>query len=149
MEVYRITLSKYADTLIAPGTEGRWNSRGRYVIYTAGSKSLACLENLVHRDSEGLKSNFSVLIIRIPEQLKIATIQEKDLPGDWTKMKMAHHTRKIGNEWLQSLKTPILKVPSAIISGENNYLINPAHPHFEKIGIVGKHVFEFDSRLKG
>ena len=148
MEVYRITLAKYAGQLIAPGTEARWNSRGYFVIYTAGSRALACLENLVHRDSEGLKSIFKVIVINIPDEVEITTITETGLPENWTKSNKLHHTRQIGNTWLSSQTSCVLKVPSAVIKGEFNFLINPAHPSFSKIKIKALEEFEFDSRLK-
>ncbi len=148
MEVYRITLAKYAQQLIAPGTEARWNSRGYFVIYTAGSRALACLENLVHRDSEGLKNLFKVIVINIPHEIKITEIPETGLLEDWTKSNNLYQTRQIGNTWLSSLASCVLKVPSAIIKGEFNFLINPSHPAFSKIRISGLEEFEFYSRLK-
>ena len=148
MTVYRITLEKYAHQLMAPGTEARWNSRGYFVIYSAGSRALACLENLVHRDSEGLKNLFRVIVIDIPEGIKIAEILEADLPDDWTKSNNLYKTRQLGNTWLSSLSSCVLKVPSAIIKGEFNYLINPAHSHFASIEIKVIEEFKFDSRLK-
>lgn len=148
MIVYRITLAKYAKKLIAPGTEARWNSRGYFVIYSAGSRALACLENLVHRDSEGLKNLFKVIVIDIPDGIKISEMQEAKLPFDWTKMNNLYATRQVGNDWLRSLNSCVLKVPSAIIKGEFNYLINPAHADFTSIKIKAIEEFEFDSRLK-
>ena len=148
MIVYRITLAKYSHELIAPGTEARWNSRGYFVIYSAGSRALACLENLVHRDSEGLKSLFKIIVIDIPDDIKIAEIQETKLPTEWTKTNNLYATRQAGNDWLRSLNSCVLKVPSAIIKGEFNYLINPAHADFASIEIKVIEEFEFDSRLK-
>ena len=148
MEVYRITLAKYAQQLIAPGTEARWNSRGYFVIYTAGSRALACLENLVHRDSEGLKNLFNVIVINIPDEVEITEIFETDLPSNWTKSNNLHQTRQIGNTWLRSQISCVFKVPSAVIKGEFNFIINPVHPSFSKIKIKALEKFEFDSRLK-
>lgn len=148
MIVYRITLAKYADKLISPGTEARWNSRGYFVIYSAGSRALACLENLVHRDSEGLKNLFKVIVINIPDVINITEIQESELLINWTKMNNLFATRQVGNDWLRSLSSCVLKVPSAIIKGEFNYLINPAHADFASIRIITIEEFEFDSRLK-
>ena len=148
MEVYRITLAKYAQQLIASGTEARWNSRGYFVIYTAGSRALACLENLVHRDSEGLKNLFKVIVINIPDEVEITEIPETDLLENWTKSNNLYKTRQAGNTWLNLHTSCVLKVPSAVIKGEFNFLINPAHPVFSKIKIKALEEFEFDSRLK-
>ncbi len=146
--IYRITLTKYSFSLVSPGTEGRWNSKGYFMIYTAGSRALACLENLVHRNSEGLKENFKVLIIKVPSKIFIPQITEKDLPPDWYQPAGRIITRTLGNDWLRSLNSSIIKVPSAIIKGEYNFLLNPGHKDFEKFCIHRSDDFFFDNRLK-
>ena len=72
MIVYRIsTLTKP----IASGKPARWNSKGNYVIYTSSSRSLTCLENVVHRSGEGLNNLFNVIVIEIPGKIKITKIK--------------------------------------------------------------------------
>ena len=68
MRVYRITLARFSTNLYASGFVARWNSEGTFVIYTAGSRSLACLENLVHRSGEGLDAGFRVPSAIIPQE---------------------------------------------------------------------------------
>lgn len=148
MEVYRIALARFADALISPGSQGRWNSQGRYMIYTAGSRALACLENLVHRDSEGLQQLFKLMEIHIPDQVSTEQIPLDSLPPDWTAYEQQRTTRQLGNSWLQDFSSCVLKVPSAIIPHEHNYLLNPAHPDFKHIQITGTAAFSFDGRLK-
>jgi RES domain-containing protein len=41
----------------------------------------------------------------------------------------------------------VLELPSVIIPGEPNYLLNPAHPNFKKISIGKPEPFSFDQRL--
>jgi RES domain-containing protein len=41
----------------------------------------------------------------------------------------------------------VLELPSVIIRGEPNYLLNPAHPDFRKIVIGKPEPFSFDPRL--
>ncbi len=147
MNIYRITLAEYATALVAPGSQGRWNSYGNKVIYSAATRSLACLENLVHRDGEGLKELFKVMVITLPEHISISELPVKDLPPHWTLYKKQPYTRRIGDAWLQSFESCLLKVPSAIIQYEHNYLINPAHPQFKDIHIAATEDFLFDSRL--
>jgi RES domain-containing protein len=147
MNIYRITLAEYATALVAPGSQGRWNSYGNKVIYTAATRSLACLENLVHRDGEGLKELFKVIVIAVPDIVSVTSLLIDELPADWTLYKKQPYTRHIGDSWLQSFESCILKVPSAIIQHEHNYLINPAHPEFKHIRIAATEDFMFDSRL--
>lgn len=89
MEVYRITLARYADELFAPGFAGRWNRKGQFVIYTAGSRSLACLENLVHRrgiaiEVEDLVATYKVMVIHVPDTLAITRVEMEDLSAEWS-----------------------------------------------------------------
>ncbi len=146
MQVYRITLQKWAKNLYASGRAARWNSDGHFVIYTAGSRSLASLENIVHRSGVGLKQIFEVMLIDIPDDISIQEIKLNDLPKDWPNSYAP--TQKIGNTWLRDRKSAVLKVPSAIIPMEPNFLLNPNHPDFYRIKLVGNENFEFDTRIK-
>lgn len=147
MKVYRITLSHFADKLFAAGKAARWNSNGVFMIYSASSRALACLENLVHRGGEGLDNHFSCMIIDIPDELSILSLDEELLTDDWKDYQNQRMTRYLGDEWVRELSTPVLKVPSAIIPEECNYLMNPAHPEFQKIKLVQIDPFSFDPRL--
>jgi RES domain-containing protein len=147
MTVYRMTLAKYATQLRAPGTAARWNSQGRYVIYTAGSVALACLENLVHRDSAVLQSPFKLLTIDIPDTVSLRSIEEQQLNGNWWAQEFSY-TKQTGDKWLQQMESCVLKVPSAIIHKEYNFLINPAHAEFNQVRLIATEDFCFDRRLK-
>jgi RES domain-containing protein len=147
MEVYRITLSKWADKLVGSGYPARWNSKGKFMVYAASSRALATLENLVHRSGEGLNKNFKVIIINIPKELKVKSIRQSTLDSNWTRFNRVSETRLIGDQWLEDNSSAVMKVPSAIIPDESNYLLNPAHPDFQKISIVKREPFVFDSRL--
>jgi len=148
MLVYRITISKFARSLKGSGFPARWNPVGSYMLYTASSASLACLENLVHRSGEELKNDFKIVCIEIPNALKIETIPIRNLPKNWELFKNYNFTQKQGDEWLKKSKSAILKIPSAIIANEVNFLINPAHRDAKKIKIKSIESFKFDPRLK-
>lgn len=148
MEVYRITRAIYTDRLVASGGAARWNTRGRFVIYTAGSRALACLENVVHRSGEGLQELFRVMVINVPDTLPIDTILLTDLPADWSDYQNYDRCQQRGEAWLLGGAAPVLRVPSAIVSQEWNYLLNPAHPLFSQIELLRTEAFAFDSRLK-
>ncbi len=117
------------------------------MIYTASTRALACLENLVHRSGEGLNRIFKTVEIDIPGSLTIQNVLRTQLKDDWTKRENYFQTRTIGDEWLKEKKSPILRIPSAIIPEEHNYLINPEHPDFQKISIKRISDFLFDNRL--
>ena len=149
MKVFRITHKKWSNELVASGYAARWNSNGFYVIYSAQSCSLACLENLVHRNGLGLDSDFSLITVSIPEKTKKEEVLEKNLPIGWNgKDEKAHILcRRIGDEWIKSQRSCILIVPSAIITNEKNIIINPNHKDFETIKIELVQPFSFDKRL--
>ena len=148
MLVYRIILSKYAGGLFASGNAARWNPNDVGVIYTASSRSLACLENVVHRGAAALTKQFEVLTVNIPDQLKIKTVKFKELPPNWADFDRIHHTQTIGHNWVKNGGSAILQVPSSIINEESNYLFNPAHADFSEIKTVRRQLFVFDSRIK-
>lgn len=147
MNVFRIVRERWSHELRASGNEARWNSEGNLIIYTSASRALACLENFVHRSGENSKQLFATTVIKIPDELKIEEIKLKDLPHDWNDRMNFSITQKTGNDWLTSLSSAVLKVPSAIIPEEFNYLLNPAHNDFRKIRVIRKEVFRFDKRM--
>ncbi|HMH23417.1 MAG TPA: RES family NAD+ phosphorylase [Puia sp.] len=148
MIVFRITLEKYADRLSASGNAARWNSRDIKVIYTAGSRALACLENVVHRSSRGLQGNFRIIQAEIPDNLKITVITKTSLIPDWQNFANMPYTQASGDKWVKEASSAILRVPSVIIPDEFNYILNPAHPDFSRISYLGNEPFTFDGRLK-
>jgi len=40
-----------------------------------------------------------------------------------------------------------VQVPSAVVQGEFNFLLNPAHKDFKKVKILKTEAFAFDKRL--
>ncbi len=148
MLVYRITKAQYADRLTASGGAARWNSRGQFVIYTAASRALACLENVVHRSGEGLNELFRVMVIDIPDTVAIETVEPDTLPADWADFQQYGMCQLRGSDWLMQGKSAVLRVPSAIVPGECNYLLSPAHPDFSQIRLTATEPFRFDPRIK-
>jgi RES domain-containing protein len=147
MFVYRICLSKWSSELKSSGLPARWNSMGKQVIYTAENRSLSCLENLVHRNGLGKNKLYRILIIFVPDNIEIKEITPQQLPKNWKEYLNYSVCQKIGDEWIDSLNSCILKVPSTIITHEHNFLINSLHKDFKKIKIDSKEDFNFDERL--
>jgi RES domain-containing protein len=52
-----------------------------------------------------------------------------------------------GDVWLREQRTPVLKVPSAIIPESSNLLLNPNHPAATEARVTETRRFEFDPRL--
>ena len=148
MEIYRICLAKYAGELVASGNPGRWNLRGQFVIYAAGSRALACLENVVHRSGEGLNNLFKVIRIALPDELLVEELTLADLPPGWQPTSAYAHCQLLGAAWYRRQAAPVLRVPSSIIAHEHNYVLNTRHPDFGQVRIVGHEDFAFDPRIK-
>lgn len=147
MIVYRIAKKEYSTALKASGYAARWNHKGSHVIYTAESRSLACLENLVHRSGEGNNALYRVMIIYVPDHLKTESIEETRLKPGWQKIENYMYCQDIGADWLSAGNSAILKVPSVIIKNEFNFILNPNHTDFKKIKLTGTEDFIFDARF--
>lgn len=148
---WRIVQRRFAkDAFTGEGARrfgGRWNSPGRSLVYTAQSLALAVLEILVHVDSEKLLENYVAIPATIDGHL-IASIHESRLPNNWRAYPTVRATQAIGDEWLAQADSPVLRVPSAVIPEEFNFLINPSHKDFRKLRIGKPRRFRFDPRLK-
>ena len=125
---------------------GRWHSPGRRVVYLAGSLALASLELLVHlRESDVLKA-YRKLPVGIPEHL-VEALDRRDLPSDWARPSLNPANQRTGDRWLDSRESAVLAVPSAVVIGEVNYIVNPAHPDFARLEPGEITDYRYDSRI--
>jgi RES domain-containing protein len=149
LKAWRIVREKYAATAFsgegASKFGGRWNVPGVRMVYTSESQSLAALELLVHLNPP-VYFKYKAFRIQFDESLAEFLMPE-ELPGDWTAEPPSQTTQRFGSRWAQSFRTAILGVPSAIIPAEINYLLNPLHPDYGKIGIGAPEEFAIDRRL--
>ena len=148
MIVYRLTSGEFINDLSGKGAKlygGRWNSFGLPALYTAEHISLAVLEILVHTKNLRTPLNYYLITLEIPENVPLVSIDFKKMKRNW-KDEPAY-LQSMGDEFLTSKQSLVLKVPSAIIEAENNFIINPAHPDIEKIKILNAENFTFDKRL--
>ena len=148
MEVFRISAPRYAQSLTASGVANRWNLAGQYIIYTAATASLACLENVVHRSGEGLASRFAVLRLEVPDTLAVEELTLSDMPPDWQLPSAYARCQPLGAAWYRRQAAAVLRVPSSIIAHEHNYVLNAHHPDFTQVRIAGREEFTFDPRIK-
>lgn len=149
MRVFRLSKHKYANQFIGKGAAksgNRWNSKGTEIIYTAESRALAMAEVAVHLTLATLPSDFVMIEIDIPSNIKIKEVNLKDLTVRWTRHPPIKETQKIGDNFIDANTTFVLKVPSAVVKGDYNYLINLHHPHFKNISIKEITAFPFDQK---
>ena len=147
-EAWRIVKEKHAAAAFsgegAAKTGGRWNSRGVAVVYTSCTRSLAVLESLVHLNPP-VAFNYVAIPLKFVDTL-IETFRPDNLPADWRSEPPPMATKAIGDGWVKAARSVVLALPS-VITGETNYLLNPAHPDFKKITIGKQERFVFDPRL--
>lgn len=150
LSVWRITNKRFAKLAFAgEGARlfgGRWNTPGIPLIYAAESKSLAVLEILVHLDSPDLLQKYVLFEVKIEEAL-VTHLDPGSLPDDWRTDPPPIAAQSIGDDWAKNARSAVLRVPSAIVAGEFNFLLNPRHPDFKKLKIGEPQSFFFDPRL--
>lgn len=147
-----LTRRKYAGTLSGIGASlrgARWNSVGVELIYTASNRALALAEVAVHVSVATLPDDFVMVTIDIPDDISVGPLDSEDLPPDWNIFPYTSKTQRMGDAFVSKNEHCLLCVPSAIVKGEYNLLINPHHPEFGGIHITHIEDFAIDRRLFG
>jgi len=141
---------KYAATDLsgmgAAANPGRWNDDKEPVVYCAPTIAIAVLETAAHIDDAGLPLNRYLVAIEVPDGLW-AQREELDrvrLPATWSVIPAGRASVRIGSEWLSSLRSAILLVPSVIVPEEWASLINPKHPEARAITARVVRLFEYN-----
>jgi len=150
MIVFRLGKKKYKDDLRGTGAEkagGRWNSKGNAVVYTSESRSLCTAEIAVHTPLGNLPTDYYLTTIEIPDTASILELLLSEMPPDWKSFPHAGSTQLMGDQFIQQQQYLVLKVPSVVVQGDCNFLINPVHRNFGAVKIIGNEPFEFDKRL--
>lgn len=150
MIVYRICVEEFSADLSGSGAMrygGRWNTKGNAVLYTSSSCALATVEYAVHLRLGNSQNDFRLVLIEIPDGCVVREIGVDSLDKNWKSFPFHFSTQKLGNDWLKSKESLVLKVPSVVVQREFNCLINPQHEDFLAVKIIGNEPFVFDKRL--
>ena len=151
LTVFRPGKHAYRDLLFSGQgglyASGRWTPRGRPVVYTSASISLAVLEYTVNYRRRGWVPATVLGRAMIPESVRVETISIERLPANWFAASPPPELQVFGGEWLERGTTAVLKVPSAIVTEEWNYLLNPLHMDFGKFRMTTPKPFNFDQRV--
>lgn len=150
MIVYRLAKSKYARDLSGKGAGkagGRWNSKGIDMIYTSESRSLCTVEIAVHTPLGLLPQDYVLITLEIPDDIPVKLISESLLPYQWIAFPHTRLTQEQGDNFILENKFLLLKVPSAVVKGDHNILINPHHADLSLVNIIKVEPFVFDTRL--
>lgn len=150
MMVYRVGRTKYAHDLDGEGARlfgGRWNHKLTPCIYTSESRALALLEYTANVNIDDIPRALSITVFEIDPAFILA-LPVTSLPGDWKAAPVPAATRDFGTALLRKADYGILKIPSAIIEDEFNYLLNPQFRKPLAYSIVSVSDFVYDVRLK-
>lgn len=152
MRLWRIaaeTRRYAADDLSGGGAAahpGRWNDDRQAVVYAAPTIAMAVLETAAHVDGSGLPLNRYLVRIDVPDAVWAARaeLDVSTLPETWSAIPAGRTSVAIGSQWITSLRSAILLVPSVIVPEEQAALINPAHPAAKGFGAAVVRAFDYD-----
>jgi RES domain-containing protein len=148
--VWRLCAAKYAETAFSgDGARlygGRWSPTGVALVYAAESRALAVVEILANVDDAEVL--FDVAWVLVSAEIPTTLIDSPArLPETWRQFPHPPETQALGHAWARAKKSVVLRVPSAVVPGEFNYLLNPAHDDFKRVKFGQPASFAFDPRL--
>lgn len=133
---FRVFAARHAEhALTGEGARlfgGRWNSKGRPVVYAASSLSLALLEIMVQLENFSALANGHAFMELCFDPQMLQTVEPSRLAADVRAMSAAE-CATIGDAWLASGASLALAVPSVVVPVENIYLLNPLHPDMSRV----------------
>jgi RES domain-containing protein len=149
MQVWRLFREHFRSTAFTGAgglyAAGRWNHLGTAMVYTATSRALAALEFFVNLQPIEAPDDLLMAEASVPDAY-VEVIDVDLLSRSWRGLNN-QRCRDLGSEWAQSLRSVALKVPSAVVDGDWNVLVNPKHPDFDKVKIGPAKPFRFDERM--
>lgn len=151
LRAWRLCKQRYAEAAMtgqgARTLGGRWNPVGVPVVYASLSLSLAVLEVFVHMTARAEPGDYVYVATDLNiEQSRAERVDLNKLPRDWNTLENPA-VQAIGAEWAASKRSLALLVPSVIVAGEWNVLINPLHPDAAGLRIAKPVPFQFDPRM--
>ena len=150
MQLFRLSKSLFSNDLSGKGAEltgGRWNSKGVAMIYCSASRALCVTEIAVRVPLGILPTDYKLITLEIPDNIPVTELKNDQLPADWKSIPHSASTQEMGDRFIVANKYLILKVPSVVVQGDFNYLINPGHKEMRKVRIVNTETFSFDDRI--
>ena len=114
-------------------------------MYCATSRALAAMEIFVHLDPSVAPDDLVMVQLEMPADVGAERIVRESLPTNWQLPDSV--CAEIGSEWARSGRCVGLEVPSIVVDGDWNMLLNPLHPDFAKVKIVAQSPWHFDARM--
>lgn len=150
MVVWRITSRRRVDSAFggegAAYSPGRWNHRGRRVVYASDTPALAALEILANAETASALEGRLAIRAALPDAA-VYVLPAEDLPASWDANPIGSGTRDVGEAWRADGVFLALAVPSAVMPLQQNIVINPEHPDFQRLDVEDPIPIRFDRRL--
>lgn len=144
LRVYRVIEPGQASEPFAPtDSGGRWSPPGHACTYVSLSPAGALLEYLAHND--GAKDGLLLATAELPPG---ATLAECNEPSTWRELPYRAEVQQLGADWLASGRSLALRVPSALVPGEQNMLLSPGHPGYAAMHVHALAPIAIDPRLR-
>lgn len=144
LRVYRVVEAGQAAEPFAPTSAGgRWSPPGHACVYASLSPAGALLEYLAHggASDEGL-------LLATAELPPGTTLAECNEPSTWCQLPYRAEVQQVGADWLASGRSLALRVPSALVHGEDNMLLSPSHPAYAALQVRALAPLQVDPRLR-
>ncbi len=108
---------------------------------------MAMAELMVHTSAGRVPNDLQISTIEIADSLEIEKTNESLLPFNWQTFPPLLSTQAIGDRFVRSQEYAVLRVPSSVVAGGYNYLLNPQHKDFKKIKVRKTDDFALHRRL--
>ena len=128
-------------------TGGRWNHPGTPVVYCSESIALCLLELQTRVDLDLLPDNYMKIKLSLPDSSSIKEFPHKNQLSKYLNPFHTQLSRDYGTKWAEDKETLILKVPSAVVPEQFNYILNPMHPEMNKVKIAESTKLYIDPRI--
>ncbi|MGB8317559.1 MAG: RES family NAD+ phosphorylase, partial [Ignavibacteriaceae bacterium] len=135
LQLYRICRNVYnpQNPSGAVKTPGRWHTLGHSVLYFCSSLAMCILELKANSISfTAIREEYHFTDIEINEvNFPVEDLSKSFYVKNWNLNRKK--TQDYGNDWYESLRSPILKVRSAVLPTDSNFILNTTHPDFLNI----------------
>jgi RES domain-containing protein len=149
MHLWRISLYASLSGIGAELESGRWHTLApeKRMVYLTEHPAIALVENLVSLDGDPsfFPSHFQLLRITAPDSIPATKLTAKQIATiDPLNPKT---TQELGEAWLATGNSALLRVPSIPSPESWNYLLNPLHPDAAKLKLDWAKHIAYDKRL--
>jgi RES domain-containing protein len=151
LKLWRVCARDYAATAFsgqgAADHPGRWNGRGTRVVYLSESLAGATLEWFAYALNARPGREYVYFEVSASSE-QVLELENQSLPEDWNTYPHPVSTQAIGDGWVQSDASTLLRVPSVLVPESFNVLFNPQHPQAAKLTWGEPRALWFDGRLQ-